>query len=101
MANSWNPWNGSADRTRVVCHKPLPLGEAAAKQRVRVSGLYFLSNMDHLTAYQKVQLARHPQRPYFLDYVEHLCPDFIELHGDRKFADDAAMVAGFGMFRNG
>src|SRR2546430_10863089 len=57
--------------------------------------------MDHLTAYQKVQLARHPQRPYFLDYVEHLCPDFIELHGDRKFADDAAMVAGFGMFRNG
>src|SRR5256886_10017845 len=56
--------------------------------------------MDHLTAYQKVQLARHPQRPYFLDYVEHLCPDFIELHGDRKFADDAAIVAGFGRFRN-
>jgi len=56
--------------------------------------------MDHLTAYQKVQLARHPQRPYFLDYVEHLCTDFVELHGDRKFADDAAIVAGFGMLRN-
>src|SRR2546421_542735 len=56
--------------------------------------------MDHLTAYQKVQLARHPQRPYFLDYVEHLCPDFVELHGDRRFADDAAIVAGFGRFRN-
>jgi len=56
--------------------------------------------MDHLTAYQKVQLARHPQRPYFLDYVEHLCPDFIEVHGDRKFGDDAAIVGGFGMFRN-
>jgi acetyl-CoA carboxylase carboxyl transferase subunit alpha len=55
--------------------------------------------MDHLTAYQKVQLARHPQRPYFLDYVEHLCPDFVELHGDRKFADDAAIVTGFGTFR--
>ena len=55
--------------------------------------------MDHLTAYQKVQLARHPQRPYFLDYVEHLCPDFTEIHGDRKFADDAAIVTGFGMLR--
>src|SRR5881409_1414463 len=56
--------------------------------------------MDHLTAYQKVQLARHPQRPYFLDYVEHLCPDFVEIHGDRKFGDDAAIVGGFGLFRN-
>ncbi len=56
--------------------------------------------MDHLTAYQKVQLARHPQRPYFLDYVEHLCPDFIEIHGDRKFGDDAAIVGGFGTFQS-
>jgi len=52
--------------------------------------------MDQLTAYQKVQLARHPQRPYFLDYVEHLCPDFLEIHGDRKFGDDTAVVGGFG-----
>jgi len=56
--------------------------------------------MEHLSAYQKVQLARHPQRPYFLDYVEHLCPDFVEIHGDRKFGDDAAIVGGFGLFRN-
>jgi acetyl-CoA carboxylase carboxyl transferase subunit alpha len=56
--------------------------------------------MDHLTAYQKVQLARHPQRPYFLDYVEHACQDFIEIHGDRKFGDDAAIVGGFGIVRN-
>src|SRR5262249_9435291 len=56
--------------------------------------------MEHLTAYQKVQLARHPQRPYFLDYVENLCPDFIEIHGDRKFAEDAAIVCGFGEFMN-
>src|SRR5215468_3443712 len=53
--------------------------------------------MEHLSAYQKVQLARHPQRPYFLDYIEHLCPDFIEIHGDRKFGDDAAIVGGFGV----
>lgn len=56
--------------------------------------------MDHLTAYQKVQLARHPQRPYLLDYVEHLCADFVEIHGDRKFGDDAAIIGGFGMVRN-
>src|SRR5688572_13579280 len=56
--------------------------------------------MDQLSAYQKVQLARHPQRPYFLDYVDYLCPDFVEVHGDRKFGDDAAIVGGFGMLRN-
>src|SRR6185503_7535694 len=56
--------------------------------------------MDHLTAYQKVQLARHPQRPYFLDYAETLCPDFVEIHGDRKFGDDAAIVGGFGLLGN-
>src|SRR5437867_9986038 len=56
--------------------------------------------MDHLTPYQKVLLARHPQRPYFLDYMEQVCPDFVELHGDRKFGDDAAIVAGFGLLRN-
>src|SRR5260370_35451102 len=67
--------------------------------RVRAPGFYF-SYMDHLTAYQKVQLARHPQRPYFVDCVERLCPEFMELHGDRKFADDAAIVAGFGLLQN-
>src|SRR5213594_1416589 len=55
--------------------------------------------MDQLSAYQKVQLARHPQLPYFLDYIQHLCPDFVELHGDRRFADDPAIVAGFGSLR--
>jgi acetyl-CoA carboxylase carboxyl transferase subunit alpha len=53
--------------------------------------------MDQLSAYQRVQLARHPQRPYFLDYVEQLCPEFIEIHGDRKFGDDPAIVGGFGL----
>ena len=52
--------------------------------------------MQNLSAYEKVQLARHPQRPYFLDYVQHVCTDFVEVHGDRKFADDPAIVCGFG-----
>jgi acetyl-CoA carboxylase carboxyl transferase subunit alpha len=55
--------------------------------------------MQPLTAYEKVQLARHPQRPYFLDYVENLFRDFVEIHGDRHFADDPAVVGGFGLFR--
>jgi len=56
--------------------------------------------MEHLSAYQKVQLARHPQRPYFLDYIEHIGHDFIEIHGDRNFGDDAAIVGGFGLLGN-
>jgi len=47
----------------------------------------------------RVQLARHPQRPTFLDWVPALCTDFVELHGDRRFADDPAMVAGWARFR--
>ncbi len=47
-----------------------------------------------LTAWQVSQLARHPQRPYTLDYVKRLCTDFEELHGDRAYADDVAIVGG-------
>lgn len=47
-----------------------------------------------LTAYQKVQLARHPRRPYALDYARLMFDDFVELHGDRRFGDDKAMIAG-------
>lgn len=49
-----------------------------------------------LTRWQRVQLARHPDRPYTLDYVERIVDDFVELHGDRAFADDPAIVAGLG-----
>jgi acetyl-CoA carboxylase carboxyl transferase subunit alpha len=50
----------------------------------------------NLTRWQRVQLARHPNRPYTLDYVRLMMPDFIELHGDRAFADDPAIVGGVG-----
>tara|TARA_B100001123_G_scaffold444464_1_gene593384 strand:- start:307 stop:1260 length:954 start_codon:yes stop_codon:yes gene_type:complete len=49
-----------------------------------------------LSRWQRVQLARHPQRPFSLDYIQALAPDFIELHGDRYFGDDAAIIAGMG-----
>ncbi|MFZ1377837.1 MAG: acetyl-CoA carboxylase carboxyltransferase subunit alpha [Geothrix sp.] len=50
----------------------------------------------NLTDWQRAQLARHPKRPYTLDYIERICERFEELHGDRRFGDDAAIVAGFG-----
>jgi len=48
----------------------------------------------NLTAWQKVQIARHPARPYSLDYINMIMSDFVELHGDRSFADDKAVVGG-------
>jgi acetyl-CoA carboxylase carboxyl transferase subunit alpha len=54
--------------------------------------------MTSLTAWDKVQLARHPQRPHTLDYVRALCDDFTELHGDRRFGEDAAIVGGIARF---
>lgn len=52
----------------------------------------------NLTAWQRTQIARHTQRPSVLDYVGAFCRDFIELHGDRSFADDRAIVGGFARF---
>lgn len=49
---------------------------------------------EHLTPWQRVQLARHPRRPYMLDYLQRIATDFIELHGDRRYADDRAIVGG-------
>jgi acetyl-CoA carboxylase carboxyl transferase subunit alpha len=49
----------------------------------------------NLTRWQKVQLARHPDRPYTLEYINFMTADFIELHGDRSFRDDKAIVGGF------
>lgn len=52
-----------------------------------------------LDAWQKTQVARHPDRPHFVDYVGALIEDFVELRGDRKFADDQAIMGGLGRFR--
>ncbi len=52
---------------------------------------------ENLTRWQRVQLARHPERPYTLDYIYLMTDNFIELHGDRHFKDDKAVVGGFAM----
>ena len=53
----------------------------------------------NLDAWQKTQVARHPNRPHFVDYAEGLIDEFVEMKGDRKFADDQAIMGGLGQFR--
>ena len=54
----------------------------------------------NMTNWQRSQLSRHLSRPHTLDYIHHLCTDFVELHGDRKFMDDPAIVGGLARFDN-
>jgi acetyl-CoA carboxylase carboxyl transferase subunit alpha len=53
----------------------------------------------HLGPWQRAQIARHPQRPYLIDYIPLLFTDFVELHGDRSFGDDKALIAGLAKFK--
>ena len=65
------------------------IGRLEAKSKTLTESIF-----GSLTSWQIAQLARHPQRPYFLDYVEQIFTEFEELHGDRCFADDPSIVAG-------
>ena len=65
---------------------------AMLEQRIMETKKHITSN---LSSWQKVQLSRHPDRPYTLKYINKMCTNFIELHGDRNVKDDKAMVGGF------
>jgi len=82
----------SRSRTSPDLEREIPLLE---KRAVALQKQIF----SELTPWQKVQLARHPGRPYTLDYFARIITDFRELHGDRRFADDGAMVGGIGFFQ--
>jgi acetyl-CoA carboxylase carboxyl transferase subunit alpha len=69
------------------------LGQLEAKTEKLLHEIY-----DNLNAWQISQVSRHPQRPYTLDYIEKIFTDFEELHGDRAFADDPAIVGGLALF---
>lgn len=56
--------------------------------------------MEELTAIERVRRARHPQRPYTLDLIEYLFDDFVELHGDRRYSDDPALITGLARLEN-
>jgi len=77
---------------------PGVLDDEVAAMRARVEALR-AEAYSNLSAWQKTQIARHPERPHFLDYVSGLIEEFVELRGDRKFADDQAIVGGLGRFR--
>ncbi|MDH7515634.1 MAG: acetyl-CoA carboxylase carboxyltransferase subunit alpha [Bacteroidota bacterium] len=72
----------------------LQIGDEIAALEKRIEELR-RSVYANLTRWQKVQIARHPDRPYTLDYIPRVFTDFIEMHGDRHYADDKAIVGGF------
>jgi acetyl-CoA carboxylase carboxyl transferase subunit alpha len=74
-------------------------GEDAEFERIKNEVLELRREFyTHLGPWQRAQIARHPQRPYTLDWIGLLCTDFIELHGDRGFGDDKALIAGLAKF---
>jgi acetyl-CoA carboxylase carboxyl transferase subunit alpha len=77
--------------------EPVP-GLAELEEKMRSAAREIFAD---LTPMQKVQLSRHAARPYTHDYLRRLVPDWVELKGDRRFADDAAIVAGLGDVRTG
>ena len=77
----------------VTCDPEVNIQEEIARLQAKSRQLT-TSIFANLTPWQITQLARHPQRPYTLDYIGAICTDFSELHGDRMYADDAAIVGG-------
>ncbi len=89
-------------RRRIEELEEFPEDPAKVKELERLHSTLKKSTADiyaSLTRWQKTLVARHPERPYILDYVGLLMTDWVELRGDRAFADDPAIVAGFASFR--
>ena len=83
------------DMRRMAVDSEVDITDAAQKLEERIE-LLKKETFANLTRWQRVQLSRHANRPYTLDYISELCDDFIELHGDRTVSDDRAMVGGLG-----
>jgi acetyl-CoA carboxylase carboxyl transferase subunit alpha len=89
-------------RRRIEELEGYPAGGAQEKELERLRSALKKSTAEvfgNLTRWEKTLVARHQDRPYILDYIQYLMTDWIEVHGDRAFADDAAIVAGFATFR--
>ncbi|WCN37240.1 acetyl-CoA carboxylase carboxyl transferase subunit alpha [Aneurinibacillus uraniidurans] len=82
---------------RFTSEKDIDLSDEITKLEARAKTLA-QDIYEGLTPWQRVQVARHPERPTTLDFINALCTDFIELHGDRLYGDDAAIVAGIAKF---
>ncbi len=88
-----------AEMKRLAADNNVDVSEAVAQLEASLIDLK-VDTANNLTRWQRVQLSRHPDRPYTLDYIENICEEFIELFGDRSVADDKAMVGGFGRIGN-
>lgn len=84
-----------ADMKQFAVENNVDVSEAVKSLEEKIAKLK-KTTYQNLTRWQRVQLSRHPERPYTLDYIETICDHFVELHGDRGFGDDKAMVGGFG-----
>lgn len=78
-------------------HNGVPMEKEIQAIEVKIQGTK-ASIYANLTPWQKVKLARHPQRPYSIDYIQRIFSDFQELHGDRRFGDDRALIGGIARF---
>jgi acetyl-CoA carboxylase carboxyl transferase subunit alpha len=90
------PVKAGAKRPKAAAAKSNGTDPAATLAELKATHASELARVySNITAWQTVRVARHPRRPQFRDYVSMLCKDFCELHGDRRFADDPAIVTGF------
>lgn len=89
------------EQLKELSRNGLDLSEEIARLEAKLAALQALQAPpvpEELDDWERVKLARHPQRPYTLDYIKLLMEDFYELHGDRLYGDDAAIVAGLARF---
>lgn len=103
MAKATGPDDVVRDLKRQIAELEQQTGSTVAQEEIKrleaqVESLLQAKDSPEPDAWTRVLLARHPQRPYTLDYIEMLFTDFAELHGDRRFGDDRAMIAGFARF---
>ena len=83
------------DMKKIAAESDVDVDKAVKSLETKIKNLK-KETFNNLTRWQRVQLSRHPERPYTLDYIYEILDDFVELHGDRNVADDKAMVGGFG-----
>ncbi|MEP2512393.1 MAG: acetyl-CoA carboxylase carboxyl transferase subunit alpha, partial [Reichenbachiella sp.] len=83
-----------ADMKMLASNNDVDVSEAVKSLEKKIKKLK-KDTFDNLTRWQRVQLSRHPDRPYTLDYIYEITEEFVEIHGDRTVKDDKAMVGGF------
>ena len=106
MLSRWLPLEGPmvdleeqiAELKRLAAQEKIDVSEKVTRLEARKQKV-MAEIFSNLSPWDRVQMARHPKRPYTLEFVAALCSEWVELHGDRAFGDDGAMVAGLARFR--